>query len=91
MNDPFVIEQSAHWAKRLVAQGRASSRERIGRMFLEALGRRPSAEEVRKSKRFLAGLRNQHQLAAGDWRNQPRIWQDLAQAMFNLKEFIYLQ
>ncbi len=91
MNDPFVIEQSAHWAKRLVAQGRASSRERIGRMFLEALGRRPSAVEVRKSKRFLAGLRKQHQLAAGDWRNQPRIWQDLAQAMFNLKEFIYLQ
>ena len=91
MNDPFVIEQSAHWAKRLVAQGRASSRERIGRMFLEALGRRPSAVEVRKSKRFLASLRKQHQLAARDWRNQPRIWQDLAQAMFNFKEFIYLQ
>ena len=91
MNDPFVIEQSAYWVKRLVAQGRASSRERIGRMFLQALGRRPSAEEVRKSKRFLAGLRKQHQPAAGDRQNQPRIWQDLAQAMFNLKEFIYLQ
>ncbi len=91
MNDPFVIEQSAHWARRLVAHGSATPRERIGRMFLEALGRRPSVEEVRKSKRFLVGLRNQHQLASGDWRNQPRIWQDLAQAMFNLKEFIYLQ
>ena len=91
MNDPFVIEQSAHWAKRLVADGDATPEERIGRMFLEALGRRPSATELKKSERFLISLRKQHQLASGRWRNYPRIWQDLAQAMFNLKEFIYLQ
>jgi hypothetical protein len=78
MNNPFVLQQAGEWAKRTVAEGKQSDRDRIGRMYETALSRPPSEVEVRAMLDYL-------QAHSG-----PQAWSDLAHVVFNLKEFIFL-
>lgn len=66
MNSPFVIDQSALWAKR---------GDDLEQMFLRAIGRKPTAAERDQCESYLAGTGKA----------------DLAQAIFNMKEFLYVQ
>ena len=66
MNSPFVIDQSALWAKR---------GDDLEQMFLRAIGRKPTAAERDQCESYLAGSGKA----------------DLAQAIFNMKEFLYVQ
>ncbi|MGV3531839.1 MAG: PSD1 and planctomycete cytochrome C domain-containing protein [Chthoniobacteraceae bacterium] len=77
LNDPFVRHQAGVWGKRIAAL-EGSNEEAIARMYLEAFARPPTAEETTRAAQFL-----QH---AGD---EP--WRELAHAIFNMKEFIYLR
>ncbi len=84
LNSPFVIDQAAKWAKSL----EGDSRERIGAMFLRALGRQPDANERDRANGFLAVLREEH----GSAKDAEEVaWRDFAQALFNLKEFVYIR
>jgi len=89
LNDPFVIDCAAAWARRLIA-GKAdpTADERIRRMFLEAFARPPTATELTASRRYVGAddLAN----PAARLSSQPA-WSDFAQALFNLKEFIFLR
>jgi hypothetical protein len=90
LNDPFAIQQAEVWAKRLVAQGTERPGERIERMFQTALGRPPHAEERSRFERALDRIAAVRGVAdAGVMQNQA-VWTDLAHAMFNMKEFIYI-
>ena len=89
LNDPFVIDQSAKWAKALVAEGRTGD-ERVQRMFLSALGRGATPEERTIARKFLLDLATEHGIPATELDNSERIWQDFAQSLFCLKEFIYV-
>jgi hypothetical protein len=91
LNDPFVIDQAGVWADHLVQSDALTVEARIDSMFRTALGRLPSeAERVR-----FAGLANQlsslHKAEPDQILKNREVWKDMAHAIFNLKEFIYLQ
>lgn len=90
LNDPFVIDQSAKWAVSLVADGATSDR-RIGRMFIQALGREPDTDELQASLDYLTELAGEHGVAAADMADSATVWRDFAQSLFCLKEFIYVR
>ena len=89
LNDPFVIDQSAKWAKALVAEGRSRDK-RIEGMFVKALGRAATAEDLASAREFLAELAAEHSIPPGEVEKSERVWQDFAQSLFCLKEFIYV-
>ena len=91
LNDPFVIEQAAKWAESLLADPALANGKRLEHMFLKALGRKPSPLELDKSQTFLASLAQEHGIAAHQMNDDPKVWRDFAQSMFNFKEFVYVQ
>lgn len=89
LNDPFVIDQSAKWAKALVTDGRGRD-DRVRAMFVQAFGREATAEDVAGSWEFLAELAAEHSIPPGELETSERVWKDFAQSLFCLKEFIYV-
>ena len=89
LNDPFVIDQSAKWAKALMKDGHNPD-ERVKAMILQALGRPASAEDLAGSREFLLELAAEHSIPPQDLPSSQRVWQDFAQSLFCLKEFIYV-
>ncbi len=87
LNDPFVIAMARHWSEGLVRDGARSPAERVAAMILRALSRPARSDEVSRFVAFaeraaaLRGAGDQGLLAC-----QPA-WQDVAHALFNLKEF----
>lgn len=79
MNDPFVVEQARLWAEKIGADTARDDATKVGDLFRTAFGRLPSAEERRQVESFLASEPNRLQA-----------WTDLCHALFNKKEFIYL-
>lgn len=78
LNDPFVIKCAEQWAAR---GGKAADEDaRLRSMFASAFCRPPSDSELATARRFRA------ELGAS-----PSAWRDVAQSLFNLKEFIYLR
>ncbi len=83
LNDPFVLEQAGHFAARALAQP-GDTPARIRWLYATALSRPAADAEVTRAAAFLA----QQTAALGE---EKRAWQDLAHAVFNLKEFVYLR
>ena len=89
LNDPFVIDQAKFWSGGLTRDGVPTPGARIERMVLEALGRPARDEEVARLTRLVersGALRGQRD----DLMASPAVWQDVAHAVFNLKEFLYV-
>ncbi len=84
LNDPFVVEQAGHFAARALAQPGDTS-ARIRWLYATALSRPAIEAEVTRSAAFLT------QQAAVNGSDEKKAWQDLAHAVFNLKEFLYLK
>jgi hypothetical protein len=76
MNNPFVEQQAELWARRVLAE--KDSRKRVAGMYETALGRLPSAEEMSDAMEFVGA------------EDDARVWADLGQALFNVKEFIFI-
>ena len=53
LNSPWVMEQSKHAAKALLARGDATVEVRIDRAYLSVVGRPPSAAERQLSRRYV--------------------------------------
>ena len=90
MNDPFVIEQAGLWAKKILADESLIPEARVEQMYLEAFARPPQGEEQLAAIDF---LRQQAQLHGVDFSSNPRCeaaWADLAHALLNSKEFIFV-
>jgi Protein of unknown function (DUF1553)/Protein of unknown function (DUF1549)/Planctomycete cytochrome C len=75
LNDPFVHAQAQSWAKR-ISQLPATPEARITQMFQEAYARPPLAAELDRSLTLLGPNHT--------------AWDDLALALFNAKEFLYV-
>jgi hypothetical protein len=90
MNDPFVVDQAARWARQTVADSTRSPEQRIDRMFREAFARGPSAEELRAALAFLAAQAGQHGVTFAAEPRHEAVWTDFAHAVFNAKEFIFV-
>ena len=88
LNDPFVDHQAREWARRISAENDADPARRVERMFVAALGRPPDADELRRALAFIEPMGDE---SAANESAQIDRWRDLAHALFNLKEFIYVR
>jgi Protein of unknown function (DUF1553)/Protein of unknown function (DUF1549)/Planctomycete cytochrome C len=79
MNNPLVLQQAERWAKRIIASGPLTVRQRLDRMYEEALGRLPSDAEAADAVAFVQ--------TQGD---ELEAWTNLAHVLFNVKEFIFI-
>jgi hypothetical protein len=85
-NNPFVHDQAAFWAKRLSADGKPAE-ERIDGMFRAAFGRPASPEEVAGARQLLKDVAAMKGLDGND----AEVWKELAHAIFQAKEFIFIK
>jgi Protein of unknown function (DUF1553) len=87
MNDPLVVEQSKAWAQRILDERLASSRERIDTMYQMAFARPANEQELLKAQEYIAEQSRSRAISQDD----VSLWTELAHAMVNLKEFIYIR
>ena len=91
LNDPFVVAMAAHWGARVAATPAASPAERMAAMFATAFGRPPREEETARFVAFAEECARLRGVDPAVLLECPPVWQDVAHAIFNLKEFIYIQ
>ena len=68
----------------------ASVGDRIETMFVASLGRPASADERRRFELTVTQIAELQQVAATDVLKSQAVWKDVAHAVFNLNEFIYV-
>lgn len=85
MNDPFVADQAKKWATRILAEPLPDDSARIARMVEAATGRRPDDATAGVLASFL-----EEQATLYGARDE-RVWSDLAQVLYNQKDFLYLR
>ena len=91
LNDPFVVGQSGVWANRLISEQAPTVESRLDAMFRAALGRSPDDAERARFTGLAKKLASLHKTAPDQLVGSRDVWKDVAHAIFNLKEFIYLQ
>ena len=90
LNDPFVIAMAKHWSQRTLDDGATSPAQRVRQMFATALARPPAADETDRLIKLVQRSGELRGIAAARIMECQPIWQDVAHAIFNLKEFIYV-
>ncbi|MEX0585066.1 MAG: DUF1553 domain-containing protein, partial [Pirellulales bacterium] len=83
LNDPFVVEQAAVWARRMLKVDEPET-ARVSRLYLEAFARPPTDEESAAALAFLKEQAAAHSLPPGS--HDPRPWSDLCHVLLNCKE-----
>jgi hypothetical protein len=97
MNDPFVAEQAKGWAGRVLAvrePGQMSGTNpaaRVRRMYLEAFSRPPNEAEMSDVLAFLDEHAKELGVPPDRRDSDPALWADLAHALMNVKEFIFVR
>lgn len=90
MNDPFVAAQAKTWAETLCGYTAMSPEQRVATMYRRALSRAPQPEEVGAAVAFLRAQAPRYGIAEEDGLRDARVWADLCQTIFTLKEFVYI-
>ena len=90
LNDPFVIDLARQWAVASIST-EPDVNARVRRMFEAAFARPPSTDEAAKAHAYLAALAREANIPGDQLATSERVWQDFAQSLFNLKEFIYVR
>jgi hypothetical protein len=91
LNDPFVTGQAESWGNRVSGVRHGTVDERIVAMFKDGLGRPPSAAEVDRWSSLVREFAAEHGIAEPAILQSAAIWKDVAHALFNVKEFIYIR
>ena len=89
MNDPMVVEQSRKWAEKLVTQ-EASMAERVGQVYFQAIGRKPTPFEMKQAHTFLRKQAAALGIDEDNVSGSVELWSDFCHVVFNTKEFIYI-
>ncbi len=90
LNDPFVIEMAARWARRAIAEGQPPE-QRIAALFVRAMGRPITPDETEAANAFVEALASEHRVPVREIGSHARTWQDFIQSLFCMKEFIYVE
>jgi len=91
LNDPFVHYCADEWAGRLLEQPHASPEQRVQAMFLSAFSRNPTAVEVNAALHYFDDSRASDPNPVPEKMKDRPSWRDLALALMNTKEFLYLR
>jgi hypothetical protein len=91
LNDPFVVGQAEHWGKVLTHSLHGTVHDRLHEMFRIALGRLPTDAELKRWSGVVSDLAEAHGVPADKVLAAPAVWKDVAHALFNTKEFIYVR
>ncbi len=91
LNDPFVVDQAAYWGKRLAETDDVTAVARVSRMFGAAYGRAPDDVELTRWMNAMRDLARLHGIDENHVLRSSAVWRDIAHAMFNTKEFIYVR
>ena len=89
LNDPFVASQAEAWGAALVELPHATIQERISYIYMRAVSRQPSLDEVAQGRTYLETLAQDMGLVyrSHSWTMLP-LWAAYCHVIFNLKEFI---
>ncbi len=90
LNDPFVLQQADVWASRLVQRTQDDLSTRIDLVITSALNRPATPEEMSAFQTLAVQLAELHQVPPSDILLNHAVWKDIAHAVFNLQEFIYV-
>ncbi|MFM8470554.1 MAG: DUF1549 and DUF1553 domain-containing protein [Limisphaerales bacterium] len=90
LNDPFVLAMAKHWGDRVVKDGATTPEARAKAMFAAAFGRPPRADELTRLVKLAGRSAELHGVAPEVLLACAPVWQDVAHALFNVKEFIYV-
>ncbi len=90
MNDPFVAQQAAALATRVLAESEATD-ARIDLLYRYALSRPPSKIEATRARTFLQEQTAAYARSATKEGDGQLPWIDLAHALFGVKEFIFVR
>ena len=90
LNDPFVLQQAEVWGASLAKRSDESIPARIDAMFQIALNRPPTSDERDRFEQAIRQLADLHQVAGADVLTSQAVWKDVAHALFNVNEFIYI-
>jgi hypothetical protein len=91
MNDPLVATEAKRFAERAMSEQPSSATDRIERMYQLAFGRSATSDELTAAQAFLASQSQQYGIAAEGVLTDVRPWADLAQVLFNCKEFVFVE
>jgi len=86
MNDPFVVEQARKWGERAVMQAN-DTQARVAWMYQSAFTREPTESEAAAAVKFIDSECQNRNCTEAD----QSVWADLAHALINTKEFIFLR
>ncbi|MBN9121404.1 MAG: PSD1 domain-containing protein [Planctomycetes bacterium] len=86
LNNPFVLQQSELWAKKVLAAPGRTAEDRVREMYLTAFGRGPTKDELADATGFVAEQAKEYGKP-----DHPKAWADLAHVLFNAKEFIFVE
>ena len=91
MNDQFVVSEAQFWAEALIKESSESARTRLSTMYRKALGRHPESAELDRMDALARHFADLHGEPTDSLMESVPVWRDVAHAIFNLKEFIYIQ
>lgn len=90
LNDPFVLQQAEVWSQRVLGEPRDSVPTRITSMFQSAVNRAPTAEEQARFERSIRELAALYQVPNENVMTNVGLWKDVAHALINMSELIYI-
>ncbi len=91
LNDPFLANQSEFWARHVATDGKTTAGARVEQMLARALGRPAAPDERARFERFVDRVAELRGVRPADVPHCVPVWRDVAHAIFNLKEFIYVR
>ena len=91
LNDPFVTNQADVWAAELITRPDTSVESRLQHMFSKAIAREATSDELSLWKDAARDFAVAEKISEAEMLTSRSLWQTLAHAMFNVKEFLYVR
>lgn len=91
LNDPFTADQAKYWGRILTGKPHQNIENRISEMFFTAYGRPPDGHELTRWTTAVADFAKLHNVKPEQVLVSTEVWTDVAHALFNTKEFIYVR
>jgi hypothetical protein len=89
LNDPFITEQAATWAGKILEQPEDFDR-RVQNVYLKAFSRLPEPAEIAKAEMFFDEQLALLNTSPEDKNMELELWKSYCHSIFNMKEFIFL-